>query len=102
MQLSVDIVADWYCHRDIGLRPGDLPARARGPDAAVLQALAAGGRPGDDLVLCTESAADMNGLMTVVSNFCRWSGMRLKLEKSVASAFDFGPKEELSTGEILL
>jgi ribonuclease HI len=55
----------------------------------------------DDLVLCTQSAADMNCLMTVVSNFGHWSGMRVKLAKSVASAFDFAQKEELATGEIL-
>ncbi len=51
----------------------------------------------DDLVLCTESAVDMNCLMTVVSNFGLWSGMRVKLAKSVASVFDFAQKEELST-----
>ncbi len=55
----------------------------------------------DDLVLCTQSSADMNCLMTVVSNFGHWSGVRVKLAKSVASAFDFAQNEELSTGEIL-
>ncbi len=38
---------------------------------------------------------------TVVSNFRHWSGMLVKLAKSVASAFDFAQKQELSTGEIL-
>ena len=35
----------------------------------------------DDLVLCTESAADMNRLMKIVSDFCKWSGMLVKLAK---------------------
>jgi hypothetical protein len=55
----------------------------------------------DDLVLCTESAEDMNRLLAVVSRFCSWSGMKVKLEKSVASAFDFVRKRELSTRDIL-
>jgi hypothetical protein len=55
----------------------------------------------DDLVLCTESADDMNRLLAVVSDFCTWSGMKTTLEKSGASAFDFARKKELTTGEIL-
>ena len=43
----------------------------------------------------------MNRLLAVVSRFCTWSGMKVKLEKTVASAFDFAQKQELSTGEIL-
>ena len=55
----------------------------------------------DDLVLCTESPEDMGRLLTVVAGFCQWSGMRVKLQKSIASAFDFAKKEELPTGGIL-
>ena len=55
----------------------------------------------DDLVLCTESPEDMSRLLNVVADFCQWSGMRIKLQKSVASAFDFARKEELPTGGIL-
>ena len=55
----------------------------------------------DDLVLCTESAADMGHLLEVVADFCRWSGMQVKLEKSVATAFDFKQQQELSTADIL-
>ncbi len=55
----------------------------------------------DDFLLCTQSAADMNCLMAVVSNFGRWSCMLVKLAKSVASAFDIAQKEELSMGKIL-
>ncbi len=52
----------------------------------------------DDLVLCTETAEGMNRLLIVVTDFCRWSGMRVKLEKTVATAFDFLRRQELSTG----
>ena len=55
----------------------------------------------DDLVLCTESAEGMGRLLEVVADFCHWSGMRVKLEKSVATAFDFLLKQELSTDGIL-
>jgi hypothetical protein len=55
----------------------------------------------DDLVLCTESPEDMSRLLIIVADFCQWSGMQNKLQKSVASAFDFARKEELPTGGIL-
>ena len=55
----------------------------------------------DDLVLCTESAEAMGRLLEVVADFCKWSGMRVKLEKSVATAFDFLLRQELSTAGIL-
>jgi hypothetical protein len=55
----------------------------------------------DDLVLCTESEEAMARLLGVVADFCRWSGMRVKLEKSVATAFDFLRKQELPTAGIL-
>jgi hypothetical protein len=43
----------------------------------------------------------MSSLLNIVADFCQWSGMRIKLQKSVASAFDFAGKEELPTGGIL-
>ncbi len=52
-------------------------------------------------MLCTESEEAMGRLLGVVADFCRWSGMRVKLEKSVATAFDFLRKQELSTAGIL-
>ncbi len=52
-------------------------------------------------MLCTESAEGMDRLLEVVADFCRWSGMRVKLEKSVATAFDFLQKQELFTVGIL-
>ena len=55
----------------------------------------------DDLVLCTESAEAMGRLLEVVADFCRWSGMRVQLKKSVATAFDFRLRQELSTEGIL-
>jgi hypothetical protein len=55
----------------------------------------------DDLVLCTDTAEGMNQLLIVVADFCRWSGMRAKLEKTVATAFDFLRRQELSTEGVL-
>ena len=52
--------------------------------------------------LCTESPEDMGRLLAIVADFRQWSGMRVKLQKSVASALDFAGKEELSTGGVLL
>ena len=43
----------------------------------------------------------MGHLLEVVADFCRWSGMQVKLEKSVATAFDFKQQQELSTADIL-
>jgi hypothetical protein len=55
----------------------------------------------DDLVLCTESDAGLNRLLIVVADFCRWSGIRVKLEKTVATAFDFLRRQELSSDGVL-
>ena len=55
----------------------------------------------DDLALCTESAEGMGRLLGVVADFCRWSGMQVKLEKSVATAYDFLQRQELPTDCIL-
>ena len=54
----------------------------------------------DDLTLVTRSAAGMSPLLRVVSNFCEWSCMRVKLQKSVFIAFDFGAPCELPTDTI--
>ena len=54
----------------------------------------------DDLVLLTRSAADMSRLLQV-ADFCAWSGMRIKREKSVATGFDFQKGVALSTEGIL-
>ena len=35
-----------------------------------------------------------------VSDFCGWSGMRIKLIESVMTAYDFEAREELPTDEI--
>ncbi len=43
----------------------------------------------------------MSRLLNIVADFCQWSGMRIKLQKSVASVFDFARKEELPTGGII-
>jgi hypothetical protein len=57
----------------------------------------------NDLVLCTDTAEGMNRLLIVVADFCRWSGMRIKLEKTVATlaAFDFLRRQDLSTEGVL-
>ena len=52
-----------------------LALRATGISSRLMTGLRSPARGfAGDLVLCTESAADMNCLMTVASNFCRWSG----------------------------
>ena len=55
----------------------------------------------DDLVLVTRSAADMSRLLQVVADFCTWSGMRIKREKSVSTGFDFKTGVALPTEGIL-
>jgi hypothetical protein len=55
----------------------------------------------DDLVLVARSAADMSRLLQVVADFCAWSGMRIKREKSVATGFDFKQGAALPTDNIL-
>ena len=55
----------------------------------------------DDLTLITESEEDMSRLLGVVADFCAWSGMRIKREKSVMTAYDFNNKRELPTDTIL-
>ncbi len=55
----------------------------------------------DDLVLTTRSAADMSRLLQVMADFCAWSCMRIKREKSVATCFDFKKGVALSTEGIL-
>jgi hypothetical protein len=44
----------------------------------------------------------MSSLLQVVSDFCAWSGMRVKREKSVITGFDFRKKAHLPTASILL
>jgi hypothetical protein len=55
----------------------------------------------DDLVLVTRSCSDMSSLLQVVSDFCAWSGMRVKGEKSVITGFDYKQKAHLPTTNIL-
>ena len=47
------------------------------------------------------AAAGLQRLLEVVSKFCEWSGMRIKLDKSVITAFDYLARRELDTKEIL-
>jgi hypothetical protein len=55
----------------------------------------------DDLVIVTGSGADMSRLLQVVSDFCAWSRMRIKREKSVATGFDVKSHVALPTEDIL-
>ena len=55
----------------------------------------------DDLVIIAGSGADMSRLLKVVSDFCAWSGMRIKREKSVVTGFDFKNQATLPTEGIL-
>jgi hypothetical protein len=51
----------------------------------------------DDLAMCTSTSSGMHKLLQVVSSFCDWSGMRVKLQKSVISAYDYKAHEDLPT-----
>ena len=54
----------------------------------------------DDVALTTATPDGMQKLLNVVSDFCSWSGMRLKLQKSVITAFDYGRRMRLPTDHI--
>jgi hypothetical protein len=54
----------------------------------------------DDLALSTDSAAGMEKLLQVVSSFCFWAGMRVKMQKSVISAYDYKSHKDLPTDGI--
>ncbi len=56
----------------------------------------------DDLVIVTSAAADLSSLLQVVADFCAWSGMRIKREKSVVTGFDFRLGTNLPTAGILM
>ncbi len=55
----------------------------------------------DDLVIVTSAAADLSRLLQVVADFCAWSGMRIKREKSVVTGFDFRLGTDLPSAGIL-
>ena len=55
----------------------------------------------DDLVLVAKTAAGMNRLLQVVANFCCWSGMRVKREKSMISAVNYKLGVSLPTESIV-
>jgi hypothetical protein len=52
----------------------------------------------DDLTIAAESPAGMQKLMQVVSRFCSWSGMRVKIQKSVISAYNYKTREQTTSG----
>ena len=51
----------------------------------------------DDLALCTATPGGMQALLNAISRFCSWSGMKVKLTKSIITAFDFGKRCNLPT-----
>jgi len=55
----------------------------------------------DDLALTTELASGMSRLLEVVAAFCAWTGARVKLSKSVITAYDYQQRRELPTDTIL-
>ena len=55
----------------------------------------------DDLTLICNSAAGMSRLVQVVADFCNWSGMRIKIAKSVITAYDYSTRCDLPTDDIL-
>ena len=79
-----------------------LALKATGVGHRTISGLRASARGfADDLVLVAYSAADMSRLLQVVADFCAWSGMRIKLEKSVATGFDFKSGVALPTESVL-
>lgn len=54
----------------------------------------------DDLTLSTATPAGMQRLLDVTAKFCAWTGMRVKLSKSVITAYDFSQRADLPTDEI--
>ena len=44
--------------------------------------------------------AGMQKILDVIARFCQWSGMRVKMTKSVSTAFDYGRRTELPTNGI--
>jgi hypothetical protein len=79
-----------------------LALKATGVGHSIVSGLRAPARCcAHDLVLVTWSAADMARLLQVVADFCAWSGMRIKREKSVATCFDFKKGVALPTQGIL-
>ena len=54
----------------------------------------------DDVTLATTSVEDMSTLLTIVDQFCNWSGMRLNVPKSEITAYNFRSKLEPDTSEI--
>ena len=54
----------------------------------------------DDVVPVVGSGAGLQRLLELVSKFCEWSGMQIKPDKSVITAFDYRARRELDTMEI--
>ena len=74
-----------------------LALKARGVGDRTITGLRAPARGfEDDLALVTRSEADMTCLLQVVARFCEWSGMRVNITKSVATAFDFSRRVAIS------
>ena len=54
----------------------------------------------DNLTLICHSAEGISRLVQVVADFCNWSGMRIKIAKSVITAYDYGTRRDLPTDDI--
>ena len=55
----------------------------------------------DDVALVTTSRTHLQRLLDVTAGFCGWSGMRVKLSKSVLTGFDFALGREADASGIL-
>eukprot|EP00960_Hanusia_phi_P063778 765570-Hanusia_phi.AAC.1 len=49
----------------------------------------------DDLVLIAKSVMEMKELVTIVENFCTWSGLEINTKKSELTSFDYRTKQEV-------
>jgi hypothetical protein len=55
----------------------------------------------DDVAIISSSKQQMQTRLTTTAQFCRWSGMRVKVTKSVLSAYDFRDRTEADVTGIL-
>ena len=54
----------------------------------------------DDLAVTTATPAGLQKILDVIARFCQWSGMQVKLAKSVITAFDYSRRSDMPTNDI--
>ena len=54
----------------------------------------------DDLAVTTATPAGLQKILDVIARFWQWSGMRVKLAKSLITAFDYSRRSDMPTNDI--